>query len=416
MNKIIFIRYIPLTKKIVEDFYMKDLIGFGYKVEYWDITKLFWNLTNEVEAYEPNEEDKIFIRRFSSKGELKRAIHKDNRALFISIMTFEWRIFFLFWYFTIFHCKKAVFSYRPMPIGEYSDDKELQTRNLSIFNRLRKTALNPSKISIVIDVIKNRVKNKAMLFLLKYRVVNFYDYVFKGGEDGWKGIGPVPFSILDHTKIFEVNNWDYDRFLTSNISIESKPYIVFLDEYYPFHPDGLMFFGKNINPENYFKDMNHVFRELEAYYKMPVVIAAHPKALKYKEHNYFEGRDVFFNATLEMVAKSSLVLAHDSLSTGYAVMCQKRILFVCSDEIKRTLPGNARQIEAFSKYFKSPLVMAGKMTLEELPSDLTLPPNIEVIYNRLIKKCMTCVAPAVSNADLLKGYLKEIFNETDKHV
>ena len=43
MNKIIFVRYVPLTKKIVEDFYMRDLIGFGYKVEYWDITKLFWN-------------------------------------------------------------------------------------------------------------------------------------------------------------------------------------------------------------------------------------------------------------------------------------------------------------------------------------------------------------------------------------
>jgi len=413
MNKIIFIRYIPLTKKIVEDFYMKDLIGFGYKVEYWDITKLFWNQSYGFEIYEPNEEDKIFVRSFNSKSELKRAIHKDNKALFISLMTFEWKIFYLFWYFTIYHCKKAVFSYWPMPIGEYSDDKELQARNLSIFNRLRKAAFNPSKtFSIVID----KVKNKVVLFLLKYRVVNFYDYVFKGGEDGWKGIGSVPFSILGHTKFYEVNNWDYNRFLTAKICIESKPYIVFLDEYYPFHPDGLMFFGKSINPDSYFKDMNHVFSELEAYYKMPVVIAAHPKALKYKEHNYFDGRDVFFNATLEMVAKSSLVIAHDSLSTGYAVMCQKRILFVCSDEIKKALPGNARQIEAFSKYFKSPLVLADKVTVEELPSDLTLSPDIEVIYNRLIKKCMTCVAPALSNADLLKGYLKEIFNETDKHI
>ena len=414
MNKIIFIRYIPLTKKIIEDFYMKDLIGFGYKVEYWDITKLFWSVTNEVEVYEPNEEENILIRRFNSKGELKRAIHKDNKALFISLMTFEWRIFFLFWYFTINHCKKAVFSYWPMPMGEYSDDKEFQTRNLSIFNRLRKAAFNPSKtFSIVIDVIKNRVKNKVMLFLLKYRVVDFYDYVFKGGEDGWKGIGSIPFSFLGHTKIYEVNNWDYNRFLTSNICIESKPYIVFLDEYYPFHPDAFIFWGKSTSPDTYFEDMNHVFSELETFYNMPVVIAAHPKALKYKERDYFEGRDVVFNETLEMVAKSSLVIAHDSLSIGYAVMCMKRILFVSSDEIKRTLPDCARQIEAFSYYFKSPMIWADKVSLDELPSDLTLPPDIEAIYNRLIKKCMTCVAPAVSNADLLKGYLKDIFDETD---
>ena len=42
MNKIVFFRYLPLTKKIVEDFCMADLAISGYSIEYWDITSLFF--------------------------------------------------------------------------------------------------------------------------------------------------------------------------------------------------------------------------------------------------------------------------------------------------------------------------------------------------------------------------------------
>lgn len=39
-SKIIYIRYIPLTRKIYDDFYMQDVIANGIEVEYWDISRM----------------------------------------------------------------------------------------------------------------------------------------------------------------------------------------------------------------------------------------------------------------------------------------------------------------------------------------------------------------------------------------
>ena len=36
-DKIIYIRYIPLTVKIYEDYYMSEALDSGFEVEYWYI-------------------------------------------------------------------------------------------------------------------------------------------------------------------------------------------------------------------------------------------------------------------------------------------------------------------------------------------------------------------------------------------
>lgn len=391
---------------------MKELSKEGYVIEYWDISRLFWSDLHGVESYEDAKKSGIQIIHYESKRDFRKAIHANTDALYISIMTFELRVLFVFWYLTRYNCKKAVFAYWPLPI-----DCGLETNIVceSYFHKIKsriKSLFNPVKY---VRGVENYVKRGVVKSFLNFGIIRLYDYCFVGGEQGWKGIGQVPFSDLSRTKFYEVNNWDYDRFLKCDIKRETKPYMVFLYEYYPFHPDGRMFYGKCVNADQYYSDMDAVFCKLESFYKMPVVIAAHPKALKYKEINYFNGREVVFNSTIELVAKSSIVLAHDSLSIGFAVMYRKPLVFVNSKEIRDKLPNNSNHIIAFSAFFRSPMIWADCFSTDCLPQNFELSHELEGLYSEVKKQYMSCVEPPTFNIELLKIYFKEIFDENNKN-
>lgn len=394
MNKIVFFRYLPLTKKIVEDFCMADLAISGYSIEYWDITSLFFLDKNNVEEYRPDDSEVIKIRHIVNRRELKHLIKINRDALFISLMTFDYRLLFIFRYFKVYKCKTAVFAFWPMPIGSGETKKETIKRIRSYdFKRLCFS-------------FSNRV---LLPTALHFRYINYYTYCFRGGEEGLKGIGFSNERCLKNLKMYEVNYWDYDKFIKRELVVSREPYIVFLDEYYPFHPDALMFGGSTVNADRYYDDMNNFFSAIEEFYGMPVVVAAHPKALKYKEHNYYNGRKVILNKTLELVSKSSLVLAHDSLSISFAIMCMKPLLFVNSHEIEKHLPNNYLEIIHFSKYMQSPMVLADNIDKSLFPRKLELNDGIVDLYRKMIEKYMSLVNPCQKNMMLLLGYLDEIF-------
>lgn len=407
MNKIIFFRYLPLTQKVAEDFCMSDLARLGYRVEYWDLSLLFWKQFSNVESYKPNEDDGIFITFFDSKRDLKEAVRNNRAALFISLMTFEWRILFIYWYFTIFHCKNAIFSFWPLPIELNSNPNE-STILCRIRSKINQIVSNPSKgISVISYIVKNRI---VLHLLLGFKVIKIFDYVFVGGETGKRGIRNVYKSELSNTKFYDVNYWDYDKFLKSGIHIENHHYMVFLDEYYPFHPDAVMMNqSKPIDPEPYYNELNSVFSKLEDFYKMPIIIAAHPKAIKYKERNYYDGRKVLFNSTMELVAHSTIVLAQDSLSTCTAVICNKPLIFINSIRMKEHCPIFYYQTLSYSNYFNSPMIFCDDFSSKDLPEDFTLPESRKMFNENFVKNYLSCIMPPQRNINLLEAYLKDIF-------
>lgn len=388
---IVFFRYLPLTQKIIEDFYMKELVSFGYEVDYWDISSLFFPEQNGVERYIPRDEEKINIKYIKSRRELKSLFKKNNDALFISMMSFGPKLIWVFHNLKRFGCRTAVFSYYPLPLHVGLGSKKQRLLDLRrIVNGLY------TRFSVFLSV--------------RLRYIKLYDYVFMGGRNGWRGIGVVKQDYLKNTKFYEVNNWDYDKFLAARLTVNKEHFIVFLDEYYPFHPDVLLNGKSTVAPERYFDDLNKVFSAIEDYYGMPVVIAAHPKALKYKDDNYFCGREVFFNSTLELVSKASFVLAHDSLSIGYAVMCKKQLIFINSNEIRRGLPHNYETIMFFSNYFHSPLLFAEDIKTEKLNKSPEISSEVSSVYEGMIEGYMSTLKEPKQNIVLLKSYLQEIFN------
>ncbi|MCY6330063.1 hypothetical protein ACIXCI_15985 [Bacteroides fragilis] len=80
--------------------------------------------------------------------------------------------------------------------------------------------------------------------------------------------------------------------------------------------------------------MNEFFNRLEQRNGMKVVIAAHPKAIKYKTHDYFNHRTVYWGVTNELVRNAKLVIMHFSTSVSFSVLYNKPVVFVSMPEIK----------------------------------------------------------------------------------
>lgn len=332
-KKIIYIRYMPLTYKIYNDFYMKEAIDFGVNVEYWDITDVLFKNKHNME----DSSHLCSVKKINSYKEVDKEIKKiDNLAstLFISIMTFEPRISNLYQILTRNKCVLSVFGRNMFPVPENVFEKK---------NLIRKI-----KLSSVINYFKS-TNFKAKI---NNRKIKKYDIVFMGGALGWQGIGRVSEKDFEASEIVKVNSDDYDTYLKlkKDPSFILKDYILFLDEYLPLHPDAKLFNIKNVKPEKYYPELCDYFDRVEKQFNMPVIIAAHPKALRYKTEDFFKGRKVLFDKTVNLTGNSHFVLAHDSTSINYPVAFGKKIHFISSINIRDGINSVHRRVISFSNY------------------------------------------------------------------
>jgi hypothetical protein len=57
ITQIIFIAYQPITLKFKKDFYVEKLMQEGFKIEYWDLSKIFnrqTNINEEIPGHSSN--------------------------------------------------------------------------------------------------------------------------------------------------------------------------------------------------------------------------------------------------------------------------------------------------------------------------------------------------------------------------
>ncbi len=140
--------------------------------------------------------------------------------------------------------------------------------------------------------------------------------------------------IGNQTHIVKFNSTDYQRAKKDSSLPISDRYLVFLDQNLPFHPDGKLE-GIVYDSDDYFERMNCLFSKLEEKYSCEIIIAAHPTVSRKCRYNDFWGnRKVLFNETAPLVKHSMGVIAHYSTAIGYAVIWEKPILFVYTDDMK----------------------------------------------------------------------------------
>lgn len=334
-DKVIFLRYIPLTEKICRDFNMNSIIGAGIKVEYWDFTALFFDHPHDQE----DSSHIIDTLKFNTYNELELAIAAQDRSrtLFVSIVTYEMRVVKLFKLLTKYSCTLGVFGRNMFPAYHSMTERK------SFFERLLR--VTPRKVLNVLEA-------KWAVMLKRTGAIKCYDIIFQGGSQGWRGIGQVEYTEVERAERVMVNSDDYDNYLRLRDAPRLIPerYVLFLDEYLPLHPDAALFGIRNITPDEYYLELNSYFDRVEARFGMPVVIAAHPKAFKYNEHDYFNGRQIYFGKSAELSRDAHFVLAHDSTSINYPIAFGVRLHFITSHNIERTITQVHLGVISFSEY------------------------------------------------------------------
>lgn len=114
--------------------------------------------------------------------------------------------------------------------------------------------------------------------------------------------------------------------------IIKEDYCVWLDTYTPYHTD-LLDIGIKVDPEKYYSSLRNFFRVIEDKMGLKVVIAAHPKADYSMHKEAYEGFQIIHNNSCLLCRDSSLVLSCASMSTMYALLYNKPILFIKQESL-----------------------------------------------------------------------------------
>lgn len=387
---IIFIKYSPLTKKVYEDFCMEDLVNEGYHVEYWDITSLFSFTLNSFENY---NSERIQIRQIVDYKELNLLSKQMSNSFYISLMTPGLNQIRLLR--TLSNNSSIISFWGPSPI--------FYKRNPAL-DRIRRITWGK-----IIWFIKHLFCRLFFSFLVKQN----YDYYFNVGSMGFQSLGSIDEKSKNAIKKLQVHSFDYNNYIysehVSNIKVE-KPYILFVDQYYPFHPDMTICGENHIPYEPYFEQLNNTFKIIEEKLNMKIIIAAHPKSLKYKEQDYFEGRKVLWGCTSDLTKNASYVITHDSTAISYAILSHKPVIILTSSLIQKFYPVNYNNSINLSNEFGFTLVnMDNKEFADALfCKDIFL--NSEQIekYDSYIYNYCTSPGLLKSNKELLLSYLRDI--------
>jgi hypothetical protein len=142
------------------------------------------------------------------------------------------------------------------------------------------------------------------------------------------------FPFCKKTTFWNINSIDYDDYLRFD-KLEKKPiikndYIVFIDQNLPFHLD---FIRNNEKPyvtaTNYYNSLNKFFDLIEDKIGKEVIVALHPNS---KNTHKFKKR-AFIGKTINLIKFSSSVLLHSSTAVTYAIIYNKPICMIETDEI-----------------------------------------------------------------------------------
>jgi len=213
----------------------------------------------------------------------------------------------------------------------------------AILGAIPYSARQPNLVEKFLYTIRN-----PYIFLSKYvksekhRVIKQppADFVIIGGSFLENKVKELNF-FGQNTKIIKAHSLDYDLYLeeekVSNNHQSNEEYILFIDEFGPYHPDIL--FNENRKPDvkskTYFSDINIFFNRLECETGIMVLIAAHPRSDYTNIGNPYGKRKIISGETIKLVKNAKFVVAHASTAISFAVLYNKPIILLSSPDYSK---------------------------------------------------------------------------------
>jgi hypothetical protein len=188
--------------------------------------------------------------------------------------------------------------------------------------------------------------------------------------------------IRGETELLWAHGLDYDNYLDRLQKRETQANIaVFIDIGDPmFHADRNLKHGvAHLTCERYYPSLCRFFDYVEKELKLEVVIAAHPKGKHVDYPEYFGGRRVFRDQSLQLIKKSKLVISHQSTALNYVVLEKKPLLFITTAEYEADL--------SYSKFLKLNGSWLGKrvINIDEVPYSISWKKELSVNEEMYLK-------------------------------
>ena len=317
----------------------------NFLVEIWDLSTVLSPKTISEIKKTSSKSFSTEVKRYTKMSEVLRSVKAEKKkTFFITTIMYNYKTIRLFRY-----IGKYGFDYGatgPYTLN-YAPKLFSSSSQLSIFNR---------KFSDLFKGLINKILCRKRL--MRILGINYAKFFFAAGGSEVFAEGPI---VGDNTLLIKGPSSDYDSL--SDVGNLSQEYILFLDQYLPFHPDFKTSQHKNnLSVDQYYKELRITFSQIENLTNLKVLIAAHPKAYYYDKQHLFGKRKIYHNVNSSQLTKNAkLILMHYSMAISMAVLLKKPILFLSSDTFKDSFSGICTN--NLAKWFETkPINMSKKIT------------------------------------------------------
>ncbi len=185
------------------------------------------------------------------------------------------------------------------------------------------------------------------------------------------------------TKIIETHCLNYDNYLNLKSKPEDLKYkdsIVYLDQDY----EGNYTYALEdethpTNKDDHWKSLNNLFDKLSIQFNKKIIIAAHPR--RDRKAGINTPHQVIFDETANLIRNAFLIIGHDSISLEYAIMFNKPVMFITTNQIQKDK--QSLWIKKFADEFgKEPVNIDNPVNLND-NKILSFDKNI---YNRYLER------------------------------
>lgn len=329
-GKIIYVSWMPLSAKVSRDWYIDHLISRGLEVEYWDVTNLLRGKLNQAGTKTAD-----YLRTLHSFGEIEEQLQlpENKMAAFVMLVSYDGRRASFYRLFSSHACRMVFIKWGDMPVAY----------ECNLLKKVWSRSRNPLLLA---QDIFFRIKGIAFR---KLKFVRPYEIVFAAGQTSMEGNYAL--------RVVPINLCDFDNYKKASLGaggLVSGAYAVYLDIYLPFQSDLKVCGMDAVTPHRYYASLNKFFQLVEEKYKIKVVIAAHPKA-EYSA-DIFNGREIYYRQTPELVKDAEFVIAEHSTSVSYAVLNYKPIISIYTSEMESIYAHNfLPAIKSLSSYLGTTL-------------------------------------------------------------
>jgi hypothetical protein len=325
MRKIVYLIEQPLDERNYDRFGIQVWIDRDWIVEIWDLTPLaFPSVWKHLLESQTRFKDFAGYFPITSKSLLKSMFSRLGRLeYFIDFTSENFHSIRIKTALILKGSKRVIYASGGIPVPEPS-------RPPGILAKLRRISAK-GPIS-ALNMMGTLLTKKLIAPLIKpsLTIVSGENSILAAGQSG---------------EILRVHSFDYDIFLRLAKCTEMpvRDYVVFIDQDVCFHSDfifqGVPFI---VTPEKYFPAICKGLSAIAEKLSVRVRIAAHPRA-SYKQRgiNHFEGFPVEYGKTAELIKGCRVVVCHDSTAIHFAVLFEKPMIFVTTDELIPTYEGRS---------------------------------------------------------------------------